>query len=552
MSMAEKYTCVPIHESTFDADFKTLADCLCEKINATNLDTDAIDRLNKIVKLDTFPNNFTVFIEFEYVDRVYRDIYYHHYAARHAFQERNCVRIFFFDYINESEEINPAEIIKHPIGVCIIQPNGIIGRSYWAPRYFIASGSYVRTTNFIFSFLGEKVSIDAFPYMMQDREATTCAEVTVLNLIDYYSKSYQEYGLALLSDIEQVESKHNAQRIFPSHGMNYADVARSLMYVGLSPRIYASRLPLKPQCEMQRYIYQYIESGIPFGIAIQSQAVNELHSVVCVGHGPRKENWLEESSTNYLSVDKDEEQHREHLEKCWIANSADAYSSFIIMDDNDRPYQRVSLTSATQKWFFPRIDSEKGIQKYAVEQLCIPLYKRVFLEADGAAEIFTSVLTSRIGFQPVIKKLGSNEAAQQFKNIGTERSCPLIIRTFLASSTTFLQHRIHSLNLMDGKMGEQYVDVYQNLFCPRFVWVCELYTPELYNSDEPKVIGEIVVDATAHRSGFSNGLESIVLIHYPGFITYTTPDSDYNALQDNQIITETWSPFEPFHGNLNS
>lgn len=544
MSIVDKYACVKIHESTFDNDFETLAECLCHRINASNLYTDAIDRLKEIVKLDTFPDNFTVFIEFEYVDRVYRDIFYHHYASRHAFQERNCVRVFFFDYINESDEISPDEIIEKTIGVCVIQPNGIIGRSYWVPCYFMAQGSYVRTTNFTFSFLGEKISIDAFPYMMQDREATTCAEVTVLNLIDYYSKSYQEYGLALLSDIEQVESKHNAQRIFPSHGMNYADVARSLMYVGLSPRIYANRLPLKPQCEMQRYIYQYIESGIPFGIAVQSQAMNELHSVVCVGHGPRKENWLEESSTNYLSVDN------EHLEKCWIANSADAYSCFIIMDDNDRPYQRVSLTSATKKWFFPRTDSEEGIPKYAVEQLCIPLYKRVFLEADGAAEIFTSVLTSRIGFHAVINKLSSSEAIEHFKNIGAERSCPLIIRTFLASSTTFLQHRIHTLSLMGRKMDEQYVDVYQNLFCPRFVWVCELYTPESFNSADSKVIGEIVVDATAHRSGFTNGLESIVLIHYPGFITYNTPGSNWIALQENQIITDTWTPFEPFHGNL--
>lgn len=519
--------------------------------------------LCQIMDLQTFPRTFSVFIEMNYVDKVYRDIYYHHYASRHFSQPRNCIRLFFFDLScsdgipmglnRQTEEIELPLLedgnCSHFVGVCVLQPNGIIGRSYWNPHYFLTSGNYVRTSRFSGSVLGKRWTIRAFPYMMQDQEATTCAEVTVLNLIDYYSNSYTEYPCALLSDIELVEARHSADRIFPSRGMSYADVSRSLAQIGLAPIVYASHSSKLTHLFMRRYLYYYVESGIPFGIAVESGERGILHSMICIGHGPMEYNWLEEQTVNYLSKDKYGNDSEEQLHQCWIANSADAYCSFIVMDDNQTPYQTVKLTiSHPHQWIYPTTNN--NITAYAVDYLCVPLYKRVFLSADGAEELFCSILTSRMGFQAIVYKQNIEDL---YHTIGSEQNNPLIIRIFLASSRTFFAERISMFhNISETEMDRHFETVYQNLYCPRFIWVCELYSKDLFHCTNPQAIGEIVVDATARQTGNTDSLDGVILIHYPHYITYRDTESNWTALNDNGKQLDKWCPFQQFRGNLSS
>lgn len=327
--------------------------------------------------------------------------------------------------------------------------------------------------------------------------------------------------------------------------MNYADVARSLAQVGLSPRIYASRASCVTKDTMQRYLYYYIESGIPFGIAVESRERGILHSMVCVGHGPRNRSWPNGWAVNYLAKELSGD-GKVDFRTCWIANSADAYQTFVVMDDNERPYRTVRLEAASENWTFPQ-EKEGVPTQYAVDQLCVPLYKRVFLEVDGATEVFATLLTSRMGFRAVMERL---EATDWLK-VGSQEDNPLIVRIFLASSRTFLYERIRMLDQMDQEiMDERYTEVYQNLYCPRFVWVCELYTKDTFQEDDPRAIGEIVVDATARRAGSMGGLDSVVLIHYPNYITYRDPNANWVVLEDNKQQFPIWSPFAQFGGNL--
>lgn len=166
---------------------------------------------------------------------------------------------------------------------------------------------------------------------------------------------------------------------------------------------------------------------------------------------------------------------------------------------------------------------------------------------DGATEVFATLLTSRMGFRAVMERLKLTD----WLEIGGQEDNPLIVRIFLASSRTFLYERIRMLDKMDQKiMDERYTEVYQNLYCPRFVWVCELYTKDTFQEDEPRAIREMVLDATARRTGSMGGLDSVVLIHYPNYITYRDPNSNWMALEGNKQQFSTWSPFAQFRGNL--
>ena len=517
--------------------------------------SDARVKLEQIMNLHRFPEKYIVVIEVNYVDKVYREIYYHHYASRHFSQPRNCIRLFFLTSEFASIDSNGSLSLNVDsngksngscFGVCVLQPNGVIGRSYWNPNVFLESGTYVRTSKFSVTLLGLKLEIEAFPYMMQDQEATTCAEVTVLNLIDYYSNSYSEYNSVLLSDIERVEAQHSAERVFPSKGMSYADVSRSLAQTGLSPILYASKSSKLTEMFMHRYIYYYVESGIPFGIAVESSERGIMHSIICIGHGPIIDDWVENNVIDYLSKDKLEDAESCDVRQCWIANLADAHQTFIVMDDNETPYQTVKLqVSSSNQWTYPQGNLPV---EFTFDYLCIPLYKRVFLSADGAEELFTSVLTSRVGYGAIVSKL---DICSSYKCIGSSKSEPLIIRIFLASSRTFLSERIRMFeSIPSGLMDEELEEVYQNLYCPRFVWICELYSYSSYYQSSPKAIGEIVADATARQTGNTDSLDGIVLIHYPYYITYRGIDSNWQAFESNSKNIKKWCPFEQFRGNL--
>ena len=545
-----------------DSDIGILMNALSELWKAMGVSDWMVSKgkkmLDRILNSSRFPKMFCVYVECNYVDKVYRDIYYHHIASRHFSQPRNCIRLFFLfpDMVNikmvKNKKTGKDE--EHAylesghdngcFGVMVLQPNGIIGRSYLDPHYFLPKGYYVRTSTYSISLLGHRFRISGFPYMMQDQEATTCAEVTVLNLVDYYSNSYPEYNSILPSDIEDVEAQHSPERIFPACGMSYADVSRSLSYVRLAPIIYATKSSKMMSRYILRYIYYYIESGIPFGIAADSSDLGIMHSMICIGHGPLKKDWVKDHSINYLSMEEDRDNHKDILQKCWIANSADAYDSFVVMDDSAIPFLPVRFEPChPDQWFFPSSDSP---MTYGVEYLCVPLYKRVFLNADGAEELFLRILTSRMGYHTIVDRI---ILAADYHNIGKDKSNPLIVRIFLASSRTFLSSRINMYgDLSAGQMDDAASGIYENLYCPRFVWVCELYSTESY--DQGLAIGEIVVDATARQSGNTDSLDAVVLIHYPYYITFRGTDSNWSAFQRNEKHLGKWCPFEQFHGNL--
>lgn len=66
-------------------------------------------------------------------------------------------------------------------------------------------------------------------------------------------------------------------------------------------------------------------------------------------------------------------------------------------------------------------------------------------------------------------------------------------------------------------------NVYCEMAMPKFIWVCEISTPELYK--ECRIAGEILFDATAnHFDRFA-----FLSIHYPDFLLL----NDRNMLTDD-------------------
>lgn len=398
-------------------------------------------------------------------------------------------------YFSEGKEIE-TELNRAFIGACVINPLivGAIGRTLINPEIVLDNQKrpvYLRLSDFKINVYGRALTVKAFPYRMQDEETMCCAEVTLLNLLEYYANSYADYKTVVPSEIIENEQKHSYERVLPARGITYPVLTKVLSEFGFSPRLYnISAIDsyrysyVSQKDELKRWLHYYIESGIP--VAVNLTPINiagTAHSIVCIGHGKIKPELKKKAyKKRWIAWGDRKDTHP-------IINSADFYDDYVVVDDNQPIYQVRSFESLSL------------FSDMKVENLAVPLYKRMFLDAPNAYTIIRSLLHSEM--------FGIEEWAGEFLRKGED----VIIRLFMASSKNYKDYRMHT-------MKDPFVkQLYTLIPMPRFIWVCELYRLEDY--DNLLAFGEIVIDAT---SAPNRGHRSLILVHYPEVIAYRQPD----------------------------
>lgn len=477
--------------------------------------------------MNAIPFDFTIITEEYHIDKSYRDSYYMYFSNQHFQVERYCKRISFlighFSWVNFLGPKTEEDIKKLEdgfVGTCVIKPvsDGVIGRTLLNPRYFIVDQTvYLRKSKFKINLYGIALNIDAFPYQMQDRETMRCSEVTLLNLMDYYSNSYKDYKTVVPSEIIESEQKHSHERVLPSRGITYHILTKVLSDFGFAPRLYNVQAMRKDemsgmsqQDEMKRLLHYYVESGIPVAVNVEPDIGKGIgHSLICIGHSATK------------SYDKALERKKivgENFDGGYgIINSADFYESYVVIDDNQFPYE------------VREFDKMSIYSNMHVVNIAVPLYKRMFLEAADAYDIALMILES--------EKWGVFKWAASYLNGEKD----IIIRLFLASSRSFKKERVKSF-------GEQSIELqayYAKVRMPQFVWVCEIYTLEGY--ERKKAFGEMVLDGT---SASKKGIRNIILLNYPTGLYARNPDQPEKEIDDNKYIVSQWCEISTYDKNL--
>ena len=434
-------------------------------------------------------------IERQHVDRTYRDSYYMHFSCKHREYSRYCKRIFVFEgdvfknaTTEKFSELHVDDLQKKIIGTIVIRPlrEGKVGRCLINPYFVLEKkDTYLRYAKYSATIYGMRFQINAFPYSMQDGETTTCAEVTILNLMDYFSRKYSEYKSILPSEIAEIVGKNDFERTLPSRGLKYSTITKVFSEMGFYPRLYGKNV-FADMSLFKRIMHYYIESGIPVAIGAKVDEKTK-HSIVCIGHG--KINYDEIGKKIYAVYDTVVGNY------IWIVDSADLCSNYIVMDDGRAPYENSEWRNEEAENI--KINDKCLLGNYEPEILMVPLYKRMFLEAQDAYDICTSALANTdIGIQKFYPEMGKKDN-------------PVIIRLFMCSSRNYKQRRISRLGNLNKEVGERY----KKLRLPRFVWVCEIYDKDGY--EKGMASGEIVIDATASPD---DGTKSILLLHYPYYI----------------------------------
>ena len=466
----------------------------------------------------------TIAIEQKYVDRTYRDSYYMHFSGKHGDYDRFCKRLFLFsgDVFKDERgkhfaDINVNKLQEKFVGIVVIRPlkEGKIGRTLISPYFAIEEKDvFLRYAKYSATIYGIRLQINAFPFSMQDGETTTCAEITILNLMDYFSRKYPEYRNILPSEIAQITEKSGYERNLPTRGLGYSVITKVFSEIGFSPRLYTMN-SIADMSQFKRLMHYYIESGLPVAVGVKIDEKTR-HSIVGIGHGKIEHDKI--GNKIYAIYDTVTDNY------VWIIDSADLCSHYVMMDDGRSPYEICEWKEPEER---ERLTSSGRnlLGGYEPDNLMVPLYKRMFLEAQDAYDICTSALaSSKAGIQLVCPDLG-------------KRNNPIVIRLFMCSSRNYKQRRITNFSFKNKEVRERYI----KLCLPRFVWVCEVYSKQSYC--EGKAIGEIVVDATASPH---DGIKSVLLYHYPHYILIC--QGNIKNLFDKDIELEEVSDWEPFKG----
>ncbi|MDU1229910.1 MULTISPECIES: hypothetical protein [Clostridium] len=475
-------------------------DIIDKLVPLCKLNDNSTDKISTICNQIKFP--LTIILEDYYIDKVYRDTFFLYFSQKHFNCEKHCKRLTFFKssftqddfYDKTSSDFDFLQ--KNIVGTMVIKPLeiGQIGRTLLDPKHLNLSNTYIRTTDFVVEVLGNLFVINAFPFSEQDSETMTCAETTIWGIMEYYGTRYPEYKTVLPNEITKNVDSNCEQRVLPSTGLNYETVSKALKSFGFQPKLYALQsYNIKSPVNMYQNIFHYyVESGIPIGVGTILPKENCGHSTICIGHA--EANYTITPSQLYVA------------KNLTYTNSCNFYNRYVIIDDNQIPYTIEDFNDFTL------------YDNAFVSTFVVPLHKRICMDADLAQTIMQSLLYI---FDDIISQV-INSANIGYNSI----SNPLVTRLFLTTSRKFKTMRTKKSNSLDEKI------FYSNILYPKFLWVVELSTFDLYKNK--KIIGELTLDATSPNK--FNPINNLISIRLCSYIGYRLPNETFQDLVNKLSI----------------
>ena len=423
--------------------------------------------------IDALVDNVWLYVETDYVDKVYRDSYYRYYASKANIYVRNCIKISFFQALSDPL---PCELDSSKYdyyqkcyrGFLILRPTlpAIIGRNAISPlilkqRDFVACLANIQST-----VDGLRFSLNAFPASSQDGETITCAETTMWSMMEYFGNKYPEYRPTLPSNILRILENVSFERQLPSEGLSYDMLSYLAKSYGFGPRIYHR----DGFGEDSYNIFScLIESGIPLIVALGNTAYVEEkevshesvmqigHAVLCIGH--------ENLSVKHIDSLRDKSKELDKT-KTSLMDYDDIEKRFVFIDDNFPPYQLDRLDTPVARYSKLR---DGGDWKHCeIEHFVVPFYKKIYIDAFVVKKL--------------VKQLVESSYLVDFH--GTK----ITMRTFLCSTRSYRDYVKRS-----GMTDEMKREI-SSIFLPKFIWVTEFSSLEKLKDN--KAVALLIIDAT--------------------------------------------------------
>ena len=454
---------------------------------------DDLDQLNNLMIDDV-----GIFIEFPYVDKHYRDSYYTYFSTKHHLYSRDSIRLSFFQGKIENNNFrinNEIDALKNNfLGFITLRPTRIntIGRSVISPRLYKSNDFICCLAKYNVLINGVKLDVYGFPYCTQDGETLSCAETTVLNIMEYFGVKYNNYTPTLPSKISNKLFERSFERLIPTNGLNTEDISYALKELGFATKIYHKDDFIKNTSHpfgFKEIVNSYIDSGIPIIATITNDYIG--HAVIIIGH--------EILNDKTISLNKSGIPQAEYY--------SDYIDKYLIIDDNVTPYQLVLFDEPTN---ILEYNHDESFKDCTIESVIVPLYHKVYVDSVLAHDLIRNILREKL-----------------LINL----SEPYIIKIFLTSSRSF-----KSETCINSEFDPDIKELIVSKKMPKFIWIAELYKDEncmLQNN----VMTLIVIDATEPNFDESH---IIFIMHDNQYIVYNFSEKFYEKIYSESIKISTF------------
>lgn len=458
-------------------------------------------------RIQRLKDNIYFFIEIPYVDKVYRDSYYHYFSSKLGNYKKDCMRLSLFEDAISLDDFTTEESVKRLKeryrGFIVLRPTvpNIFGRNIISPKAFVSndfitcSSKFPATANFV------KFEVEGFPHSSQDAETISCAETTIWALMEYFGYKYAEYKPVLPSKIIEILNRVSTERQVPTKGLDVSQMAYALREFGFGTKVYSKSE--FGHDEFKRLFSCYIESGLPVITAIDNFPEGNIgHAILGIGHSNVSHDLIENlpETTGSKKIESD----TNRFKTIELYDNDDVAKEYIFNDDNMPTYQKCSFDKPAIHYL------DATWHNCEVKSFVVPLYPKIYLEAYEAKLFFKQVL---------------------FNYFDIPDNSKIYIRFFLTSSRSYK----HKLNF-NLTMEEDIKGIIEETAMPKFIWVGEISTRELIKNKQAN--GLIVIDATEANTQF---LRPLILGAYLNSLI--SIDSKTNLLKEKTIPLQTFSIF---------
>ena len=472
----------------------------------------------------------SMIVESPYQDNEYRDEFYHYHSRVFRRFSRDCCRLHFFtNHLKKGfiDDLKAPEGTpnKHTpknldyLGFIVIRPteSAKIGRTVLKQLKGENNADFILCGSEFSAILGKlSLKVKGVPFIQADRRVMVCAQASLWIAL---RSMHQKFGLPTVTPYEITKSamRHRGDegRTFPSEGLSMGHMVNSLTNLGYSP--VRKRLPKMQnirgkdkkakrrflQGELFKFIHTYAESEVPVVVGISREGFYEErgHAVTVIGH----------------TLDPKINHSMEKAKKPYVFGTHNWCTGFIIHDDANGPY-RILPRKSYRAQFKSSKHYSKLLSEYNVEDIdfaIVPLPPSVgfpgesierwalslmFLDPPNRKLINAAVTTSNVG------------ALELFNSTYLDSENPLVMRTYLMLSNQFrISNRKGPRN---NEISDRLKGIYGDMKMPTFIWLAEVSTKKMMFGKKPKILGEMIFDATA----YAESPVPYLSIHLPGFI----------------------------------
>ena len=473
-----------------------------------------------------------VVAEEQYFDLDYRSEFSATHETTFSARNPNALRLHFFSSQPTTSTLAEAvqEIQNSYLGYIVLRPQvaGAVGRSLIPPpaEEDAQVRTRVRETNELF---GTYLQAYGVPFMQQDGALLVCAHVSAW--ICHYTMVLRGLVQRIPSARfhSQTRSPASKSRSFPSIGLTSTALAEVLTSVGLPPEYIADqRLRTNPGLEwyhrpaLREALYRnstyevikenltssvcrYLNSGIP---VIMFDASNSHTYVIC---GYKR-------------------------------NASDAtggISSFVVMNDNERPFTQVHVEPIVKSLCASENDASDS------HSLLVPLPLGAWMSGETAeyygASLFSLIVKSvacvRIpdGHSEIWKDLclglrergikkGVSPDNDAINEDGKDRK--FSIRSYLTTGSSI------KVDFRRRSQSTFAAGILATTKLPKYVWVVEVIDREAREKREDSCVGTIVLDASDSTPRIDSvGRSSHLFTHLPGIAIATANVREVIALE---------------------